>query len=201
MVLPWASVIVIIVLLKLAFTCATPQVMFLRSRRRRRGVVVLAIIDPAFGAGRCLFLLAGDRPRLALAGARVGMRALTMHRQALAVAQAPVAAEVHEPLDVHRHLAAQVAFDPVVAVDHLADAHDLVFGELIDPPRFRDTDLFADLPGFRPADPMDIAEADQRPLLRGDIDAGYTGHRTHSSGFIGTHKDARSPRQSRGGAL
>src|SRR5262245_33984942 len=34
MVLPWASVIVIIVLLKEALTCATPEVMFLRSRRR-----------------------------------------------------------------------------------------------------------------------------------------------------------------------
>src|SRR6185369_3797091 len=34
--LPWASVMVIMVLLKLAFTCATPEVMFLRSRRRRR---------------------------------------------------------------------------------------------------------------------------------------------------------------------
>jgi hypothetical protein len=31
--LPCASVMVIIVLLKLAFTCATPEVMFLRSRR------------------------------------------------------------------------------------------------------------------------------------------------------------------------
>ena len=36
-VLPCASVIVIIVLLKLACTCANPEVMFLRSRRRRRG--------------------------------------------------------------------------------------------------------------------------------------------------------------------
>ena len=32
MALPWASVMVIIVLLKLALTCATPAVMFLRSR-------------------------------------------------------------------------------------------------------------------------------------------------------------------------
>jgi hypothetical protein len=30
--LPWASVMVIMVLLKLAFTCATPAEMFLRSR-------------------------------------------------------------------------------------------------------------------------------------------------------------------------
>src|ERR1700730_13351970 len=32
MVLPWASVMVIMVLLNEAFTCATPEVMFLRSR-------------------------------------------------------------------------------------------------------------------------------------------------------------------------
>src|SRR5918998_5286769 len=36
MVFPWASVIVIMVLLKLAFTCATPAVMFFRSRRLTR---------------------------------------------------------------------------------------------------------------------------------------------------------------------
>ena len=34
--LPCASAIVIIVLLNVAFTCATPEVMFLRSRRCRR---------------------------------------------------------------------------------------------------------------------------------------------------------------------
>src|SRR3954470_16028097 len=45
MVLPWASVIVIIVLLKLALTCATPEAMFLRSRRRTR-VASLPIHDP-----------------------------------------------------------------------------------------------------------------------------------------------------------
>src|SRR5947208_12257683 len=42
--LPWASVIVIIVLLKVALTCAVPEVMFLRSRRRRRGDAVLFAI-------------------------------------------------------------------------------------------------------------------------------------------------------------
>src|ERR1700692_2495081 len=51
-VFPWASVIVIIVLLKLALTCAVPEVMFLRSRRRRRGAAVLfAIYDQLFGRG------------------------------------------------------------------------------------------------------------------------------------------------------
>src|SRR5207248_10162126 len=45
MALPWASVIVIMVLLNLAFTCATPEAMFLRSRRRTR-VASLPIHDP-----------------------------------------------------------------------------------------------------------------------------------------------------------
>ena len=37
----------------------------------------------------------------ALAGARVGVRALAADRQALAVTEAAVAAEVHQALDVH----------------------------------------------------------------------------------------------------
>src|SRR3546814_9055764 len=68
------------------------------------------------------FLLAGDRPCRALAGPRVGLGALAAHRQALAVTQTAVAAEVHEALDVHRHVAAQVALDHELAVDGLADA-------------------------------------------------------------------------------
>src|SRR5437867_9364851 len=43
-VLPWASVMVIIVLLNDAFTCATPEAMFLRSRRRTRVVASLPIV-------------------------------------------------------------------------------------------------------------------------------------------------------------
>src|SRR5262245_41060817 len=48
MVLPWASVMVIMVLLNDALTCATPEAMFLRSRRRTRpvGVASLPIDDP-----------------------------------------------------------------------------------------------------------------------------------------------------------
>ena len=42
--LPWASVMVIMVLLNVAATCATPDVMFLRSLRRGREVACLAMI-------------------------------------------------------------------------------------------------------------------------------------------------------------
>src|SRR5258708_24428973 len=128
MALPCASVMVIMVLLNVAFTCATPEVMFLRSRRRRRGATAgFAIFVPS-GLLRHR-LLAGDRPGRSLAGARVGVRALTAHRQTLAMAQAAIAAEIHQPLDVHRHLPPEIAFDGEFAVDELADAQDLVLGQ------------------------------------------------------------------------
>jgi len=49
MALPCASVMVIMVLLNEAFTCATPEAIFLRSRRRTRppaGVASLPIRSP-----------------------------------------------------------------------------------------------------------------------------------------------------------
>src|SRR5579871_2267478 len=48
-VLPCASVMVIMVLLKDALTCATPDAMFLRSRRRTR-VASFPILDPFVGS-------------------------------------------------------------------------------------------------------------------------------------------------------
>src|SRR5271168_1423153 len=45
MVLPWTSVMVIIVLLNDALTCATPEAIFLRSRLRTR-VASLPILNP-----------------------------------------------------------------------------------------------------------------------------------------------------------
>src|SRR5262249_15216128 len=132
--LPWTSVMVIIVLLKLAFTCATPELMFLRSRRRTR-VASLPILDPfprpacLKTPGRSIFrdptrpllLLPGDRPGRALARAGIGMGALPAHRQTAAVPQPAIAAKVHQPLDIELHLTPEVALHQVIAVDHLAD--------------------------------------------------------------------------------
>src|SRR5262249_17337754 len=118
------------VLLKLAFTCATPDVMFFRSRRRGRGVAALPMISyPSLASDR--LLLAGDGLGRPLAGTRIGVRALAAYRQTLAMAQAAIAAKVHQPLDVHCDNASQVALDPVVAVDHLADPDNLVVGQLV----------------------------------------------------------------------
>src|SRR5579863_9283624 len=76
MVLPCASVMVIMVLLNVAFTWAMPDVMFLRSRRRKRGATAGFAISPSSSFRGYLRLLrhsflAGDRPSRALAGAGI----------------------------------------------------------------------------------------------------------------------------------
>src|SRR4051812_21807584 len=53
MVFPWTSVMVTMVLLKLAFTWATPEVIFLRSLRLTRTVSGLANFHPSVRYRRC----------------------------------------------------------------------------------------------------------------------------------------------------
>ena len=97
--MPCASVMVIIVLLKVEA----------HMRDARRDVLAFAPAD-----ARCVPCAIGQRvpsayfflPAIglgrALAGARIGVRALAADRQAAAMTQAAVAAEIHQPLDVHR---------------------------------------------------------------------------------------------------
>jgi hypothetical protein len=123
---------VIIVLLNVAFTCAVPDVMFFRSRLRRRGAgpAVLAIYASAVElvAQRNLFLLAGDGPRRPLSGPRVGVCALSANGKAFTMAQSTIAAEIHQPFDAHRDLSPQVAFNGIIAVDHLTHTQNFVVG-------------------------------------------------------------------------
>src|SRR5512146_1196798 len=187
MVFPWASVMVIMVLLNEAFTCATPEVMFLRSRRLTRAGSL------AIGAKLSLLLLAGDRLGRPLAGAGVGVGALAADRQALAVTQPAIAGQVHEPLDVHRRLAAKVALDREVPVDGLADVKDFLVGQVVDPTGVVDADFVHDLPGFRRPDAVDVLERDDDALIRGDVDACDTGHVGRSPGHAREARTAPRP--------
>src|SRR5690242_18791473 len=120
-----------IVLLKVAATCATPTTTFFFSFLRAR---------PAFFSGAAAgaamgllghLLLAGHRFCRPLTGAGVGVRALTAHGQALAVAKAALAAQGHETLGVHRHFATEIALDERVAVDGLADLDDFCVRKVV----------------------------------------------------------------------
>src|ERR1700675_329056 len=181
-VLPWASVIVIIVLLNDAFTWATREAMFLRPGRGTRAAS-LPILDP-FAARHCepdqLLLLAGDRLGRALAGPGVGMGALTTNRQAAAMTQPTIASEVHQTFDVHGGFAPQIALDHIVVVDHFADLQDLLVGELRHPPLVRNPRLGHDLPGLGRPDAVDILEPDEDPFVGWNVNTSDTGQSRHS---------------------
>src|SRR5262245_21523906 len=67
-------------------------------------------------------LLLRDRalPRT-FAGARVGAGPLAVNREIAPVPHAAVAADLHQPLDVHGDLLAEIAFHPTLLFDHSAD--------------------------------------------------------------------------------
>src|SRR5215471_6344236 len=93
--------------------------------------------------------------------------------------QPSVAAEVHQPLNIHRHLAPQVALDYVVAIDDFANLQHFLIGQLRYPAGFRDTNFLHDFIGlFRP-DAMDILQCNNNPFVGRYIDAGDAGH-SHS---------------------
>src|SRR6476661_3439538 len=123
-----------------------------------------------------LLLLAGDRLGRTLARTRVGMGALTAHRQSAAMTQAAIAAEVHQTLDVDAGLAPQVAFDHIVAVDHLTDLQHFLIAQLRNPTVIGNLDLLQDLGRILLADAVDVLERDQHALVGRDVHAGNTGH-------------------------
>src|SRR6516225_640640 len=133
-----------------------------------------------FATARSLFafllLLAGNRLGRPLARARVGMSTLAAHRQSAAMAQASIAAEIHQPLDIDTGLPAEIAFHDKVTVDHFADLKDLLVGQLADTTLLWDLDLLDDVGRNPRTDAMDVLERDYHALVGRDIHAGNTGH-------------------------
>src|SRR6476646_1708772 len=88
-------------------------------------------------------LLLGDgalaRP---LAGARIRTGPLTTHRQRPAMPHPAVAADFHQPLDVHRDFLAQVAFDAALLFDDAADLSHIVFRKILHPDVRADAGFF-----------------------------------------------------------
>jgi hypothetical protein len=100
--------------------------------------------------------LAGDRLGRAFARARVGVGALAMNRQAATMAEAAVATEIHQPLNVHRDFTTEIAFHREFTVDGFADLQDLAVGQLIDAAICRDFHALTDLLGELRANAVNI---------------------------------------------
>ena len=84
-----------------------------------------------FLAGRLLFGH-GHSPR-ALSGARVGMSSLASYGKSPSVSQPAIGTDVHQSLDVHLYLLAEVTLDIPLYVKDGTNPIDLFFGQLPDP--------------------------------------------------------------------
>src|SRR5215208_2204608 len=144
--------------------------MFLRTRRRVRPLAAVLRGGAMLGLRRRL-LPAADGLRRTLARAGVGTSALTVHRQAAAMTDAAVRADLAEALDRLRAVATEVALDLKVLVDVLAKPGDFLVREILDLRVGVQTERDRDLVRGRLADPVDVGQPDLEPLLVRKVDA------------------------------
>jgi hypothetical protein len=93
------------------------------------------------------------------------------------VPEPSIAADFHQPLDVHRDLLAQIAFHAADLFDHAADLAHVVFGEVLDADVRADAGRTEDVARPLAADAVDIREPDLDTLGAREINACNTRHR------------------------
>jgi hypothetical protein len=109
------------------------------------------------------------------------MRALPPHRKPLPVAQPAIAAEIHQPLDVHRDLTPKIALDRVIAINQLAHTQHLVIGQLMHAPLDWNADPAAYLERLGAPYAMYVGKPDRGSFLVGYIHASDARHLRFSS--------------------
>ena len=163
--LPSRSVRATIVLLNDVLMCAWPIGMFFLTLRRprcgRRGAGLTSSPPSSCRRSTCAW-----DPCACARSSWCSGRA----REAAAVADAAVAADLHQALDGLGALAAEVALNGVVAVDQVAELRDLVLGQVPHVGVRADAELGEELVRRGPADPVDVREADLDALVEGDVD-------------------------------
>src|SRR5258708_7975420 len=197
-----------IVLLKVLLICAWPCAMFLRSFRRTFltpvrlfGGILLPlpcgggrtyyVPRPALGGGcgRSGLLLAGlllasHCLLLALSGARVGLRALTVHRQPATMPDALIAADLDLAPDVGLDLAAQVTFDLVIRLDPVTQPNDVVIAERVNSGIAAHAGAGQRLECPGTADAVDVGKRDLEPLVTRQVNANKASHPASSPSVI-----------------
>jgi hypothetical protein len=98
-----------------------------------------------------------------------------VHRQAATVTQTAVTAEVHQPLDVHRHFTAQIAFDAVLA-DLGAQGLHLALREVLDRPVRSHAGGLANSRGAGLTDTVKRGQGDHGMLVDREIDSSDSRH-------------------------
>ena len=91
------------------------------------------------------------------------------------MAEPAVAAQVHQTLDVDRHLAAQITFDRE-ATDLVTQALEVGVGQILDLPVERHTTVHADFLCGGAADAIDRRQTDLCVLVRRNVDTSDACH-------------------------
>src|SRR5437773_2498315 len=207
--LPCASLMVMMVLLKVEWMCTTPSATMRLAFLRRAGAASGAAAAGFSAAGAASFcfairkplslrgrrLLARDGAPRPLARARVGVRPLPPDRQVPPVAEPAVAAEIDQALDARRDVAAEVALDLVAGVDRAPKTRRLLVGPVVGLAPGIDLRLGAHLERRAPADAVDVREGDLHPLVARQIHSGETCHAPTPAAACGAGScTARAPR-------
>src|SRR5262249_29384917 len=127
------------------------------------------------------FLLRNRALARTLARARVGARALAAHRQTAPVPHPAEAADLHQPLDVHRDLLAEVSLDAALLLDHPADLPHIVLGQILDADVGADSGVLQDAVRPDASDAVDVGETDFHPFRAWKINSCDARHISESS--------------------
>jgi len=92
------------------------------------------------------------------------------------VTRTAIALNVDQALDVHLDVLAEIAFDVSFVLDHLTDAVNLVFAQILDLLEGVYIRLLQNLLGARVPDPEDVRERDPCLLVARQINASNTCH-------------------------
>src|SRR5262245_62983930 len=91
---------------------------------------------------------------------------------------APIRADVHQALDVHGHLAAEIALHLELALDHLAHPGHLLLRPGLHALVGIETGPGHDVPGQGAADSVDVGDGHFTALVPREIDTGHACHGT-----------------------
>src|SRR5688572_31203190 len=142
----------------------------------REAAVINRLGLSARRVGSLGLLLAGNSALGTLAGARVGLGALTADREAHAVAATLVAADLDLPADVGLDLATEVTLDLEVGFDLVAELDQLLVAERVDPGVRVDPCDGQELLGAGTADAVDVGECDLDALVAREVDTNEACH-------------------------
>jgi len=112
------------------------------------------------------------------ASAGIGLGALTANRQAAKMPHAPVTLDALQALEIHADLAAQIAFDDILAVlDGMDNLRELLLGQIFGADTRVDVSLGKNDIGVTGADAIDVAQGDIDALVRWNFYSDDAGHK------------------------